>query len=245
MQECSHPAPARRAATRGRCLGPRGLLVLLLLLACAGTAQAQLTLNGSAAFVDGRLRLTPAKEGQAGSAWTPTKQRVADGFAAIFQFQITEVQGPGDGFAFVVQNQSVFALGGGGGDLGYGGIPNSLAIEFDTWWNSEYADPQPTHVSIHTRGAAANSPGEGASIARATAIPNLLDGRVHTAVVAYTPAGGGLLQVLLDGRPVLTVPVDLSTLLNLDNGRAYVGWTASTGGAWENHDITFFDFRSL
>jgi hypothetical protein len=204
--------------------------------------------NGSAAFIDGRLRLTPAKEGQSGSAWMSSRQPVTGGFAAIFQFQITylpETAAPGDGFAFVVQNSSVRALGEGGGDLGYGGIPNSIAVEFDTWPNSNYRDPNTSHVSIHTRGTAANSPDESASIARTTAIPNLLDGRVHTAVVSYTPADGGFLQVLLDGRLVLGVSVDLSTLLNLDRGRAYVGWTAGTGASWENHDITFFSFRSL
>jgi hypothetical protein len=100
-------------------------------------------------------------------------------------------------------------------------------------------------VSVHTRGTLANSPNETASIARTTAIPNLLDGRIHTSVVLYTPADGGFLQVVLDSRLVLTVRVDLSTLLNLDEGRAYVGWTAGTGASWENHDITFFSFYSL
>jgi len=40
----------------------------------------------------------------------------------------------GDGFAFVVQNQAPTALGEQGMQLGYGGIQNSLAIEFDTWY---------------------------------------------------------------------------------------------------------------
>jgi hypothetical protein len=129
--------------------------------------------------------------------------------------------------------------------VGYGGIPNSIAVEFDTWPNGDQGDPSTAHVSVHTRGTLANSPNETASIARTTAIPNLLDGRIHTSVVLYTPADGGFLQVVLDSRLVLTVRVDLSTLLNLDEGRAYVGWTAGTGASWENHDITFFSFYSL
>jgi hypothetical protein len=249
MPERSHPAPAWRVGTLAGRARRSGLLATFLLLAGALPAQAQFTLKGSAAFVDSGIRLTPAKEGQSGSAWTSAKQPVAGGFAAIFQFRITEIRfdggSPGDGFAFVVQNRSVHALGGGGGLVGYGGIPNSIAVEFDTWPNSEQGDPASAHVSIHTRGTLANSPDEGASIARTASIPNLLDGRVHTAVVAYTAGDGGWLEVVLDGRRVLGVSVDLATLLQLDSGRAYVGWTASTGASWENHDITFFDFRSL
>lgn len=39
----------------------------------------------------------------------------------------------GDGFAFVIQNQAPTALGHGGMELGYGGIQNSIAVEFDSW----------------------------------------------------------------------------------------------------------------
>jgi len=40
------------------------------------------------------------------------------------------------------------ALGGGGGLLGYGGLNRSLAIELDTWHNSDMGDLYYNHVSI-------------------------------------------------------------------------------------------------
>ena len=44
--------------------------------------------------------------------------------------------------------------------------------------------------------------------------------------------------ILLDDLgPVLTVSVDLAQTLDLDQGRAWVGFTAATGGGWQNHDI--------
>ena len=46
-----------------------------------------------------------------------------------------------DGVAFVLQGQSAAELGEGGAQMGYGGIPNSLAVEFDTWYNTEAAGP--------------------------------------------------------------------------------------------------------
>ncbi|CAK4718972.1 unnamed protein product [Aphanomyces euteiches] len=58
----------------------------------------------------------------------------------------------GDGFAFVVQNVGQEAIGEGGFHLGYGGIPNSLSVEFDTTYNPEMLDLYENHISVHTRG---------------------------------------------------------------------------------------------
>ncbi|PYV53871.1 MAG: hypothetical protein DMG91_16075 [Acidobacteria bacterium] len=137
-----------------------------------------LTLNGSAARSGNVLRLTPANVGQAGSAWFNTAQPLQQGFTTKFDFQ---VNGGGDGFAFVIQNQPITesqpnplnALGAGAGGLGYGqggnpggapgnGIQNSLAIEFDTFANgwdmpqgSEGLDGN--HVAVQSCGTGANN----------------------------------------------------------------------------------------
>jgi hypothetical protein len=52
------------------------------------------------------------------------------------------------------------------------------------------------------------------------------------------------MRVFLDDltNPVLTISLDLSSLLRLDNGSAWVGFTAGTGAAWENHDIVSWQF---
>ena len=82
-------------------------------------------------------------------------QPVAAGFTTNFQFQITEIE-PGDigadGFAFLIQNDSVTALAAGGEDIGYGnfyltGIRNSVAIEFDMHENDSQNDPNSNHIS--------------------------------------------------------------------------------------------------
>jgi hypothetical protein len=58
------------------------------------------------------------------------------------------------------------------------------------------------------------------------------DGEVHEAKIVSVP---GSLTIFLDdlSSPVLTVPVDLEATLNLDNGQAWVGLTAATGGVTE------------
>jgi hypothetical protein len=240
-----------------------GLLILMMSLGGVRPAVAQnnlplLNLVGNAVRLEDRLRLTADQERQAGAAWLPAKQSVQGGFEATFQWQISrpgQAEGA-DGFAFVVQNASVLfprglALGDGGDGISYSGIPNSLAVEFDTLQNppeefgGQLGDPNNNHISLQSRGTLPNSADPTFSLGSTTqgppAIPLLADGNVHTTKVAYVP---GTLTIFLDNltRPVLTVPVDLGTTLSLDNSRAWVGFTAATGGRSQAHDILSFSF---
>jgi hypothetical protein len=229
---------------------PNALFLAPLMLA-ASTLHAQqigpqFALNGDSRYDPGvALRLTANQGGQTGSAWLLTKQEVAAGFRSTFQFRISQPGGyvdpttgqiGGDGFAFVIQNTSLTALGAGGGSLGYTGIPNSLAIEFDTWQNADQGDPNGNHISVHWGGFGANSAQESYSLGATTAIPYLEDGRTHVATIDYRP---GVLRVFVDNAasPALSVPVELSRRLSLDGGRAWMGFTGATGAAFEAQEI--------
>jgi hypothetical protein len=122
-----------------------------------------LNLVGSAANAGTVLRLTPNTLNQAGGAWYSTKQDVQDGFDTTFTFQMAPAGGS-DGIAFLIQNSSATALFGPGARLGYGGfgtetggIPNSIAIQFDTFQNAENNDPNNHYVSVQSRGVLPNS----------------------------------------------------------------------------------------
>jgi hypothetical protein len=57
----------------------------------------------------------------------------------------------GEGIAFVLQQYSPTSSGGAGHNLGYGKIPTSYAVEFDTNSNEESSDPKlpkKRHISI-------------------------------------------------------------------------------------------------
>ncbi|MCG3123923.1 MAG: hypothetical protein GIKADHBN_02361 [Phycisphaerales bacterium] len=206
-----------------------------------------LTLVGSAGPDQNVLRINPSAQFQSGAAWHQAKQSVADGFVSSFTFRVSALTGGGaDGFAFVIQNSSVTSLGGNGCRNGYDGIANSIAVEFDTWLSSSCEagnvnDPSDNHVSIHTRGTAANSAAEQYSIGASSAIPNLSDGGVHLAVIHYE---NGVLSVFIDNvtSPVVSVAIDLSATLSLDAGRAWVGFTGATGGSTEHHDVLAWSF---
>jgi hypothetical protein len=266
---------------------------LMLVLAGAPTAVAQspsftdfssttnLTRNGNAAPANNGtanvLRLTPAAESQAGSAWFNIQQPVSGGFTTVFKFQFTRPLGtiPADGIAFVIQNSSLSALGQDGGSIGYadgglpcgdfsppcGGIPDSLAVEFDTFDNDgATADPNGNHIAVQSCGIGQrNSPAHGTNTGGflpcpigAPVIPafTMSDGAVHTVIIDYTPptcngdCGLGTLTVNLDGAPtnVLTTSVTLENEMNLNSGKAWVGFTSGTGTLFENHDILGWTF---
>ncbi len=199
-----------------------------------------ITLVENAHQCGSKLRLTQALGSVRGAAWHSTKQYIQAGFQTTFQFQIIHGGGcSGDGFAFVIQNESLAALGDGGGYLGYGsggvtGIANSLAVEFDTLHNDTLGDPDDNHISIHTRGQNPNSSDHTYSLGSGSPASDINDEAAHNVTITYDP---GTLTVLMDDEEVLSVSVDLSSILSLDNGQAWVGFTAGTGFCVDNHDI--------
>jgi hypothetical protein len=107
-----------------------------------------LTLNDNTVKAGNVLRLTSTATNQAGSAFTQTPVTLGPGgfFKTDFQFRISNPGGIGDadgvgadGIAFFMQDYGNMALGTAGGGFGYGGISNSLAVEFDTYNNGELA----------------------------------------------------------------------------------------------------------
>jgi uncharacterized repeat protein (TIGR01451 family) len=228
-----------------------------------------LVLNGTAATTKGGvLQLTTSAQSQVGSAWYSVLQPVAEGFSTTFKFQILNPsEPPADGIAFVIQNSDAgtSALGGGGGGIGYQNIPNSLAIEFDTFQNAY--DPNANHIAIQSCGTGPNSADHNAvysdasceiAIASELQPVNLSDGTVHTVRIDYslTQCDGEIcvqnpnISVTIDGNPVLSgISVNLSSLLSLasttDGGpkdSAIVGVTGATGTAYETNDILSWSF---
>jgi hypothetical protein len=200
-----------------------------------------LTINGNAARVGNVLRVTPANFSQAGSAFSTNKVSLSNGasFSTYFQFRFTSPGGACDGFGcgadgivFAVQTVAN-NVGTGGGGIGYQGIPNSVGIEFDTWYNGGI-DINSNHVGVDLNGNV-NSV-VSANIAEA----DLNDGDVWNAWVDYNSVTDQL-EVRLTrsaARPaaaLLAYTVDLASILGSTD--AFVGFTSGTGAAFANHDI--------
>lgn len=175
----------------------------------------------------------------------------------------------GDGFAFVVRGLSSAAIGGKGAGLGYHGITHSLAVEFDSYLNLSPGDshntadvnadgttPPGDHVSVNTRGTAPNSAFHASASVGCTRrllkLASTDGGAPHVARITYLPRTAESkprIRVFLDDSPApaleVPLPEPLETLLGLgDDATAWVGFTASTGTAWEAHDIVSWSFAA-
>ncbi|HEX4882795.1 MAG TPA: PEP-CTERM sorting domain-containing protein [Casimicrobiaceae bacterium] len=231
---------------------------LFVLLACAPAVThaavvinfpnfancATLQVNANAACTSNVLRVTPATFSQAGSAFSQTAITLGPGntFSTFFSFRITNSGGSGDGdglgadgITFTVQPVANTA-GGLGGGIGYAGIPNSVAIEFDTWNNGLPGDPDGNHVGVDLNGSVS-------SVVAAPVATRLNDGNVWYAWVDYD---GSVLQVRLsqaNARPaaaLISHPVNLATVIGTP--QAFVGFTSGTGAAFADHDILSWTF---
>jgi hypothetical protein len=179
----------------------------------------------------------------------------------------------GDGFAFVIQASNNSALGGHSENLGYGGIINSVAVEFDTWYNYDLNDFFEHHIAIQTAGLKANNPTHNSvyKIAHAVDGPVFTDGFTHVCRIRYDPViqhshmqdsafnagsavwgmlhnGSGAIQIFIDDlhRPLLVAPVKLNDIITLENNTfAYVGITASTGHSHQSVDISSFRYQDV
>jgi len=204
-----------------------------------------LQLNVNAACTSNVLRVTPATFSQAGSAFSQTLIPLGPGntFSTFFSFQITgsggssDTDGLGaDGITFTVQPIASTA-GAAGGGIGYSGILNSVAVEFDTWNNGVgLGDADGNHVGIDLNGSIV-------SVATAPIGTRLNNGAVWYAWIDYN---GSVLELRLNqvnARPVaptLSHTVNLATVIGTN--QAFVGFTSGTGAAFGNHDILTWVF---
>jgi hypothetical protein len=233
-----------------------------------------LQLVGSA-YQDGdRLQLhNGGMEWQSGGLWFNLAQTPLKGFETSFQFRIHSQRSAdnlragqsvidpngnigGDGFAFVMRNQNSWNLGYSGGGLGYSGIANSLAVEFDTWnnqddftqWGNASLDnaggvmrESTNHISIQANTDGIMNEFPRYSVGYSDAIDNLSSGEVHTAKIRYE---NGRMQVSLNQTQAIDIDsLQLSQILNSSN--AMIGFTGSTGGSWENHELLNWSYSEL
>ena len=232
------------------------------------TSASGIVVNQNALVSGANLRVTPSALSQRGTAFYGTPVSVVYGFDTTFTFSFTSpVSGGGDGLAFIIQNdpRGTAALGNHASAMGYGAfatspagtaIANSIAIELDTYMGgAAIGDLSGNEVSVHTNGIGDNLHFETYSIGRvALATPNMSSG-VHTARIQYVP---GTLKIYIDNLtvPVLTVPYDFTSggnfvlggsvggLSLLAGEYAWVGFAASGGAAYENHDVHSWTWAS-
>jgi len=208
-----------------------------------GDASSQSTNEGVAA------RLTPALGAKAGSVMLGAAVGTA-WFRTHFTFRLTDSTGTvnsgcntgagGDGLAFVMQ-RDLASVGGSGLAMGYGGIPDSVGVEWDTFCNEALSDPDSNHIGIDLGGIVDH--GTGSSFTTGIE-PDFDDGNVWHAWIDYD---GVTLEVRTNQTGVrppdadLARPLDLPAVVSGDT--AFVGFTAGTGGVSTKHDVLSWEYE--
>ena len=193
--------------------------------------------NGSATW-DSTLGvglLTPAKPSQKGSMWYKQSFNLANysQFTAEFDLYLGVNNWPlgADGITFAVINTTngLDAIGEAGGYLGYYGIQNSFAVEFDTYNNYSF-DPYGNHIGIDWNG-------DVNSLTAAT-VTTIEDGQIHHAKIVFNIPNRKI-SVSLDGTAYIT---DYE-LTNFTPFEAYFGFTGATGSLYNMQYIDNFELR--
>jgi len=138
---------------------------------------------------------------QANAIWFNTKQSVAAGFETVFNWSHNNFDAAG----FVIQNEGLGAVGGGGGDMGAAGIAPGLAVRIDRSGNVQLRDT--TDWGTNLASGSSDAPD---------------DGQV---TISYD---GSTLKVFDDGSEVLSHAIDLAPFAD-GAGNAYVGFTSGSG----------------
>lgn len=205
-----------------------------------------LTVNGDAAAFTARgrtvMRVTPTAFFNSGSVFStsPITFGPSYGFSTRFTFNFNDTRGGGaDGMVFVIQPKGN-NVGGSGGGIGYGGIGNSLGVEFDNFNNIPIDSGSHNHIGVNLNGSLL-------SVAQNSRLPFVLDSGVDlTSWIDYNGATQ-MLEVRLNNsnvRPLaalLSYRFDLAATIGTPN--AFVGFTSGTGGGSANHDLVNWEFR--
>jgi len=194
--------------------------------------------NGGSALSGTRLRITDSGTYEARSVFWTTPVNI-QAFTTDFTFQIAPGTNPmGDGFAFVLQNSAVTAVGPYGGGLAYGpdtpggtpGIPKSIAVKFDIYSN---AGEGANSTGLYTNGASPTTP---ATDLTASGV-NLTAGNVMRAHVTYD----GATLVLAISNTVTGATFNASWPVNIPttigSSTAFAGFTGGTGGYSAVQDV--------
>lgn len=217
-------------------------MAVLSLLALMGPALsfAQYQVNGDASQTSCEcFEVTPELSAQAGSVWNVTQIDLNQPFDYTFDIFLgcNNFNSGADGMAFVLQPLNVNA-GSAGGGLGYAGINPSLAVEFDTFNNSQYADLNNDHIAIMSNGVVDhNLPNNLAGPVDASSTSgDVEDCAWHTVQIVWDP-GLTTIAVFFDGVFRTAYFGDIINNIFGGSSQVYWGFTGSTGGAYNQQQF--------
>ena len=188
-------------------------------------------LNGDATQSADHIALTVETNDQTGSAYIVPAQTLDEytGINAHFKIKIAhESSSFADGMAFVIQNSenNESALGGSGGDMGYSGITNSIAVAFKTYTTNQIQILKDGNMT---------------PLATADLPDYALNNGYFYVWVDYLSNRLNVYISDTDSKPsdaVLSYDINLSEIVG---ERAFIGFSGATGGLAEENDVYFLE----
>lgn len=194
-------------------------------------------LNGNAQYINVAgepcIQLTAEVNDQLGCAWNGSQINFASDFSLSLDYYFGNNINGADGNTFTFQTSASTACGTAGGQLGAGGIPNALSIEFDTYDNDNPAhiyDMTCDHIAVEIDG---NMNGPGAPLCGPVCAKagggNIDDGGVYPVDIVWD-ASTQQLQIYFNGVLRLSCTNNFITNAFAGNNMVYWGATSATGG---------------
>lgn len=195
----------------------------------------------SAAFPSAEtLQLTDDAANEARTAFFKNQVAVNTSFTASFVYTPShnpDLSSAADGMAFILQRDTrgTAALGGNGGNLGYGGITPSVGAEFNLY------GPNAVGISLQTNGTIAAG-----GTYTPTAPVNLVSGDPIAVTINYNANTLTWTETLTDATANTTYSQQFSVDLagTIAANTAFVGFSGGTGGAASTQQISNFSFGS-
>jgi len=198
-------------------------------------------ISGNATVVSSNeIQLTPNSGYQIGTAMYANKIDFGSSFNFSFDAYLGNNNGGADGIAIIFHNdpRGANAIGANGEGMGASGIQNGIALEIDTYQNTNQGDPIEDHGCIW----------ETADIATRLTTPislnNMEDGAWHTVAVSWN-ASSNTIMYSVDGIIAGQYTDDLITDFFGGSSAVYFGFSAATGGATNVQSVRFSNFCNL
>jgi gliding motility-associated-like protein len=216
--------------------------IFLLAIFFSIQVRAQYTSYGDAnALSTDCYRLTADVSSQAGAIASTKNYSLDSDFVVSATLNFGTNTDGADGIAFIMIPDKSGLSGPlqSGGSIGYGGLANALVIEFDTYQNTDKADPAFDHIALMVKADAQHTNNTVAGPFRASdASDNIKDGRDHDVLIIWE-AKLQLLTLYFDCKKIFGYQGTVSRPFLGGSKTFYAGFTSSTGIEHNEHTVCF------
>lgn len=217
------------------------LLCLILIFFSYTEVNAQFKISGNASQASAQCYdLTPDSKNQEGNIISRQKINLKENFTISVTMNFGRqnlITSGADGIAFILATDTIIPYSGSGGGIGYVGTSPSLVVEFDTYQNTNYNDPEDDHIALIRNGNPDHNSNN--TIAGPFSLgSNIEDQKAHNVVFSWK-ADIQEFTVYFDCIKVLGYVGPITGPFLGGETTAYWGFTASTGNAYNKQTVCF------